>query len=592
MQVANKITYYNKAMSAIVVNNDSGQDPLNKSRVQVYIPELHGMKDTYTKYQEYVAASDKPNRDDFTAYPWAFNTVSDVNNGDTVYVMNLSNYIGSFVVIGRDASCKSGTGGSDSDLSAGGLAELIIPFTIHHECYVHITDSSCHTEGYATVKGHDPLYKCVGWDSNIPDIVLAVYTTSTSGSWSVGLLNWDASRAYKLIFEIASRDSSWKSKFTNTNNSFVSHLERDVQTGNCSTFPEVYQTGRTSEPSIIKGIQAMLTSSIGREVQISTCRKDVTDYVQGFLDSGISNPAIVMYMADLCNQWGSASPFLEAMRSAAKDPSSIMGSVSKEVEIAIKNYPNANQMMKEVEAIHAYWMGPLHTKYGMNRYAPRRNECIAYIRELFKQGKFSQFSAGMTMLGNLNQATYKGITLAYPFESEIAENQTFTGNAWNGRNAYVMTCTMRMPKSYPITSLFGARKLGITHRHMGVDFSGPEGVVLYASHDGELKIVNSGGASYGYHAVITFTNGSDVWEIYYGHMLTNSSVQYGYRDGGKYQIKAGQPIGQIDSTGNSTGPHLHFELRRNGKFVNPLPYLGLGTEHYPILPGMENYLLE
>ena len=380
MQVANKITYYNKAMSAIVVNNDSGQDPLNKSRVQVYIPELHGMKDTYTKYQEYVAASDKPNRDDFTAYPWAFNTVSDVNNGDTVYVMNLSNYIGSFVVIGRDASCKSGTGGSDSDLSAGGLAELIIPFTIHHECYVHITDSSCHTEGYATVKGHDPLYKCVGWDSNIPDIVLAVYTTSTSGSWSVGLLNWDASRAYKLIFEIASRDSSWKSKFTNTNNSFVSHLERDVQTGNCSTSPEVYQTGRTSEPSIIKGIQAMLTSSMGREVQISTCRKDVTDYVQGFLDSGISNPAIVMYMADLCNQWGSASPFLEAMRSAAKDPSSIMGSVSKEVEIAIKNYPNANQMMKEVEAIHAYWMGPLHTKYGMNRYIASKDGVWKYLQ--------------------------------------------------------------------------------------------------------------------------------------------------------------------------------------------------------------------
>lgn len=598
MEVSNKSTYFNKVSIGYVVNTETGDDPIQKQRVQVYIPEIQGADDDMIgKYKEYASATgSKSSSNLFPKFPWAYNTISDLKVNDIVYLINLSNRLDYFVILGRDASCNSsgGMGGGDGALDAAGLAELVIPFTIEHEVSPHYHDASCYNSKYPIVSKHDPLYECTGWADNVPDICLGCYTTSTSSSWSVGILNWDAGRAYNLIFEIAQKDSNWKSYFTDKSQLFVKYLEEDVAKGSTTTFH--ISQGRTSEMSVINGIQAMLTSKIGKEVQIATARRDTTNYIQGFMDEGITNPAILIYMADLCNQWGTGQPakqpYLGAMHSAAKDPSSILQSESKQVEAAIKNYDNANQMMKEVEALHSYWMNTLHSQYGMNTYSNRRNECIAYIRELFKQGKLSQFGAGMTMLGNLLQYSYNGITLAYPFETDgIDENYSFSGNAWNGTSAYVYTCTMPVPKGFGISSLFGARKLGI-HRHTGVDFTASRGTVLYASHDGTLRITDLGGSSYGYHAVISFQNGADNWEVYYGHMITGSSVQYGWSTGQSYQVKAGQPIGQLDSTGNSTGDHLHYELRRNGNFVNPLPYMGLGNEHYPILSGMSNYLLE
>lgn len=599
MEIYNKTTYYSKVMSAYIVNTESGDDPNgNLARVQIYIPEMQFGEGL--KYSTYMAASgSKKNAEGFNKYPWAFNTISDAKNGDLVYVTPLSNTNGTYVIIGRDASSGStgGVGGGDGALDAAGLAELVIPFTIEHECPVHYHDSSCHNSRYPIVAKHDILYACTGWADNPAQIALGCYTTSTSSSWSVGLLNWDAGRAYNLVFEIAQKDSNWERHFTDKNQLFVKYLKEDVAVGKANS-SHVSQ-GRTSNESVIRGIQDMLTSSVGKEVQIATARRDTTAYIQSFMDEGITNPAILIYMADLCNQWGtgqpSSQPYLGKMHSAAKDPSSILSSESSEVEKAIKNYDNANQMMKEVEALHSYWMNTLHRQHGMNTYGTRRNECITYIRELFKQGKLSQFSAGMSMLGSLNQATFNGLTLAYPFESEIEDNVSFSGNAWNGKNSFTYTCKMKMPKSFHITSLFGARWLTVNGRsyqsnHTGVDFGCPRGTVLYASHDGKLEIRNSGSSGYGFHAIITFQNGSDTWNVYYGHMITDSTNQYGYKTGGTYDIKAGQPIGLVNSTGNSSGNHLHYELRRNGSYVNPLPYMGLGEEHYPILSGMSNYL--
>lgn len=592
MEVYDKYTYYNKAMTALVVNNNKEDDPLKASRVQVYIPEIQGTTESVENYKEYMTASDKKSRGDFGTYPWAYNTVANVNNGDIVYVMNLSNSINTFVVIGRDASCEGSGMGGGGELDAAGLAELLIPFLIGEET------------GAGMYSPSNPL--CQGyWDNNLA-VPCQSFTTSTSASWSLGLFNWDATRAYNLLYDIACQDSNWINYFSDKSQALVENLKSDVAAGKpyskvglpgYRNSSDVVNTGRTAEASVVKGVKSMASSSIGQDVQKKLARKDATNYIQTLMDEGISNPAILIYMGDLVNQWGGGQParqpYLGAMHSAAKEPSSIMSSVNDQVEAAIKTYENPNQMMKEVEALHAYWMGPLHEKEGMARYESRRNRCIAYIRELYKQGKLSQFLAGLTVIGNLMAATYKGITLAFPFESNEIVDYNFSGGAWDGTKAYTLNCKIKVPKGFGISSLFGARSFG-SHKHTGVDFTAGRGTVLYAAHDGTLTIADSGSdelysGGYGYHAIITFKNGDDTWKIYYGHMIRGSSSQYGFTVGNSYQVKTGTAIGQLDSTGSSTGDHLHYELRRNDKYVNPLPYMGLGNASYPILSSMTNF---
>lgn len=495
-----------------------------------------------------------------------------------VYVANLSNDAASLVILGRDATSggtnkQGGVGGDDSgglDLSAGGLAELLIPFLIRAEC------------GF----GNPPLYDQY-WDKNIKG-ACAVYVTNTSDSWSVGLFNWDASRAYTLAYEVASQDSNWKSHFSDHSQAFVTNLSLDVSTGKCrSDNASVVRSGRSSEKSVKEGISSMLSSDIGQEVQRKKARVDGSAYIQTLMDKGVTNPAILIHLSDIWNQYGSRNSLLDA----AKNPQ------TKEVTTY-----QTNEMMQQFEwyidrakeNLGSQW--DKYTGFGNDSKKSRRDACADYIRELYKQGKLSMFGAGLTQVGEFVVSTHNGLTLAFPYKSRIEEMQDFTVS-YNASNAAGTGCspvsyTIKSVKGHSVTSLFGARWLnGGLSTHTGIDFGTNRGDVYYASHDGTLEIRNSSGG-YGYHAIITFKNGNDEWKIYYGHMITGSSTQYGYTTGKTYEVKAGQPIGQGNSTGNSFGHHLHYELRRNGQYVNPLPYLGLGDNHYPILSSMTNFKLD
>ncbi|MEG1244300.1 MAG: M23 family metallopeptidase, partial [Oscillospiraceae bacterium] len=75
------------------------------------------------------------------------------------------------------------------------------------------------------------------------------------------------------------------------------------------------------------------------------------------------------------------------------------------------------------------------------------------------------------------------------------------------------------------------------------------------------------GGPYGNRVIIDHGNGMSTL---YAHCLSGS-LSVGV---GQY-VNAGDAIARVGSTGNSTGPHLHFEVRIGGKHVNPAPYLGL-----------------
>ena len=118
---------------------------------------------------------------------------------------------------------------------------------------------------------------------------------------------------------------------------------------------------------------------------------------------------------------------------------------------------------------------------------------------------------------------------------------------------------------YSISSGFGWRNAPIGsggERHRGIDIPAPTGTPVYSATDG--VVISSGwNGSYGNAVMIKYTNNI---VIVYGH---NSSliVRAGQR------VSKGQVISLVGSTGNSTGPHLHFEVRYNGYPVDPLKYL-------------------
>jgi murein DD-endopeptidase MepM/ murein hydrolase activator NlpD len=119
----------------------------------------------------------------------------------------------------------------------------------------------------------------------------------------------------------------------------------------------------------------------------------------------------------------------------------------------------------------------------------------------------------------------------------------------------------RRPVSGRITSGYGYRNHPILKRrklHAGIDFGAPTGTPVYASSSG---VVVSAGYQRGYGNTIVISHGSGLSTLY-GH-LSRIRVSSGQKVG------SGDLIGNVGSTGMSTGPHLHFEIRVNGRPVNP-----------------------
>ncbi|HWK66917.1 MAG TPA: M23 family metallopeptidase [Rhizobiaceae bacterium] len=123
---------------------------------------------------------------------------------------------------------------------------------------------------------------------------------------------------------------------------------------------------------------------------------------------------------------------------------------------------------------------------------------------------------------------------------------------------------MTMPVNGVLTSTFGPRKhpiLDTVRIHKGVDWTAPAGTPVRAAFDGQI-VFQGDGASYGNLVRIAHRDGS---ETLYGHMQS-----FAVASGVGTAVKAGQLIGYVGTTGLSTGPHLHFELYRNGQPVDPL----------------------
>ena len=127
-------------------------------------------------------------------------------------------------------------------------------------------------------------------------------------------------------------------------------------------------------------------------------------------------------------------------------------------------------------------------------------------------------------------------------------------------------------RSDPFTK---ARKM-----HQGMDFTSPTGTPIFATGDGIVKRADNTASGYGNHIVIQHGYG---YETLYGH-LSKYKCKAGQR------VKRGDIIGYVGSTGRSEAPHLHYEVHKDGKPVNPINfyYGNISAAEYSIISKLAN----
>lgn len=209
----------------------------------------------------------------------------------------------------------------------------------------------------------------------------------------------------------------------------------------------------------------------------------------------------------------------------------------------------------------------------------------------------SNFSDAETIVGQLkkkNSSNMENITISEKYETELKDmttvedavaklysepkkvmvasnkkasiNKTSSGTVNTATNISSTKVSLGVslikPVSGIISSRFGARSSIRSSAHTGLDIATSTGTPVLAAASGTVTFSGWKG-SYGYLLVITHSNGV---QTYYGH-CSKLYVSAGQN------VAQGQNIAAVGSTGNSTGPHLHFEIRVNGIAYNPQNYL-------------------
>lgn len=170
--------------------------------------------------------------------------------------------------------------------------------------------------------------------------------------------------------------------------------------------------------------------------------------------------------------------------------------------------------------------------------------------------------AAMTWRGGREAKGY------YRFDGANGANGAAGGSAavyFDDGGASAQRLLMKTPiDGARVTSRFGPRRhptLGYTKAHKGVDFGARAGTPIMAAGDGTVVRAAPLG-SYGNFLLIRHSNG---YETAYAHLR-------GFADGVKagMRVRQGDVVAYVGSTGRSTGPHLHYEVRRKGRQVNPM----------------------
>lgn len=155
--------------------------------------------------------------------------------------------------------------------------------------------------------------------------------------------------------------------------------------------------------------------------------------------------------------------------------------------------------------------------------------------------------------------------LAFAESAGVQSVITGSQSQVHGNGEFIWPTTGTITQSYGPTSLtlepaYG----GYAHFHLGVDIANNQGTPIAAAAAG--TVIYAGWTDAGYGNMVEIDHGNGLVTTY-GHMMTTPVVKVGQK------VFQGQLIGNMGTTGNSTGPHLHFAVQLNGSWDNPLKYV-------------------
>jgi len=188
------------------------------------------------------------------------------------------------------------------------------------------------------------------------------------------------------------------------------------------------------------------------------------------------------------------------------------------------------------------------------------NESLAVGDEVFIPGAKPEKKEAKTPAKNASKSTKKGSTIAAVFDpvlGNLSKYIKYVGRGSTAQNSKLSDLKKyaSLPKypGYYIMPAPGTSRTQTVHGHNGSDFAGKIGTPVLAAAGGTVRVAKSSGYNFGYgnYIIVTHANGS---ETVYAHLS-------------RVLVSQGQPVGQgtqigaVGSSGNSTGPHLHFEIR-------------------------------
>ncbi|MEY2943872.1 MAG: hypothetical protein RLY97_1886, partial [Pseudomonadota bacterium] len=296
-------------------------------------------------------------------------------------------------------------------------------------------------------------------------------------------------------------------------------------------------------------------SLLGREAQVERAENRLTSYRKG-LDNVVS---------DLDRRQDFIAKMVQAHVGALPQDVRQGETVSRSQDEAGKTIQKVSAALPEAAGLARLEAKQLAFVEQLTRYADRRAEVdAAAIRKLGLDPRM--------MLASIERNDAQGgplFRLSTSADGSLDPRFERLGLSLARMNA-LQNGLQRLPQSLPasldyISSGFGYRADPFTHAgafHPGLDFRGPYGAPIYAAAKGRISFA---GQRQGYGNCIEIDHGNG--------LITRYAHMSAFRAQMGQDVLPGQVIGAIGSTGRSTGPHLHFEVRVNDRPMNPRPFL-------------------